>query len=459
MWKLIPNFTASTSKLRCMKSTFLTLLFFLSGALFTFGQQPLIRCGNELFQTIVQTHHPDLADGFKSTFEAAQNTSFRGQEPLIVNVVVHVVWKENAENLHDSIILNQIRILNDDFNRLNADSAQLRNVFKPEAGAANIQFVLADIIRVQTNVLFDVDLLGTNLLPEVKYNSSGGSDAYDTEQYLNIWICKIQPITIFGIEIGQILGFAFPPNNLSNWPEDSGAPTPDEDGVVIDFRVVGSNNPNPITIAGGGGNLVVKGRTPVHEVGHYFGLRHIWGDGGLLGPNDCAQSDGINDTPYANAQSAFDCDTIKNTCSQIETHYGVDVPDMVENYMDYASEECMTMFTNGQATHMRSVLQGPRSGLLMPFTGVEQLPVASSFSIFPNPGNGRFDIILSAAEDLPHTIRVMNLYGQPLKLVSAPVWNEGRSHIVLDKYEFSGGLYVVELRFNHGTSSKLLMIQ
>jgi hypothetical protein len=61
-------------------------------------------------------------------------------------------------------------------------------------------------------------------------------------------------------------GFHFPPNNLPNWPTENGAPTPGEDGLVIDFRAVGANNPNTILNPGTSEVLVVKGATPVHEM-------------------------------------------------------------------------------------------------------------------------------------------------------------------------------------------------
>ena len=86
-------------------------------------------------------------------------------------MTVHVVWKEAAENLDESIILDQLRVLNEDFNRRNADTVNLRTVFQSEAGSPGIQFELADIIRVQTDVDFAVDILGSNLLPEVKHNA------------------------------------------------------------------------------------------------------------------------------------------------------------------------------------------------------------------------------------------------------------------------------------------------
>jgi hypothetical protein len=435
------------------------LTFLLIACLEGYSQSSPILCGNELFSDIVRDKYPELQEAIDHTFVAAQTaTSQRGLDPLTVNVVVHIVWKDEAENLDESIILDQLRILNEDFNQLNADQVNLRDQFQSEAGSAGINFQLAQIIRVQTDVEFAVDLLGTNLLPEVKSDLLGGSTAWNPEQFINIWVCKIQPIEIFGIEVGQILGFAFPPNNLDNWPPDSGAPDPYEDGVVIDYRVFGSNNPNTIDIPGGGGQLPVKGRTPVHEVGHYFGLRHIWGDGGTFGPNDCAQSDGINDTPFANAQSAFDCDTVKNTCPQVESHYNEDVPDLVENYMDYASEECMNMFTNGQVALMRNVLHGPRSGLLEPFSAVTEVDQQFAFDIIPNPANDHFTIALEIKEKLDGTLRIIDANGRNIRTNVPEAFLPGQHRIVLDDLTLAPGMYIVEIRNEKGVVAKKLIV-
>ncbi len=425
------------------------------------AQSPLrpIVCGNEIFSDIVRTNYPSLQESFDKVFnDALVSPAARNLEPLTVNVVVHIVWKNAAENLDDSIILDQMRILNEDFNRNNVDTINLRTFFQPEAGSPGIHFELADVIRVQTDVDFSVDLLGTNLLPEVKADNLGGSNALDPDQFLNIWVCKIQPITIFGLEVGQILGFAFPPNNLANWPENSGAPDPFEDGVVIDFRVFGSNNPNPIEIAGGGGLLDVKGRTPVHEVGHYFGLRHIWGDGGLVGANDCAQSDGIDDTPFANAQSAFDCDTTKNTCTQLETHYNADVPDLIENYMDYSSETCMNMFTKGQSALMRNVLMGPRSGLLSPPASVEESIAGISFRIEPNPNNGEFTVTFQLVEACDATLRIVNTNGQTMGVVGSQKYLPGTHRKTFGGVSLLPGMYFVEIRNEKGAFAEKMIV-
>lgn len=415
---------------------------------------PTVLCGNDIFSQILRTHHPALAANIDATFDAARQPQAGVRSPLTVNVVVHVIWKDPAENLSDDIIDDQIAILNADYNRLNADTGNLRPAFQPVAGSADIHFNLAAIERVQTTQLFEVDLLGTNLLTEVKHTAQGGSDAWDTDHYLNIWVCKIQPIAFGPIVIGQILGFAFPPADLPNWPADSNAPNADEDGVVIDFRAFGSNNPNTLEIPGGAGDLVVKGRTPVHEIGHYFGLRHIWGDGGLLGPNDCAQSDGIDDTPFANAQSNFDCDITKNSCPQVEPFYNADMPDLIENYMDYASEDCMNMFTQGQVALMRNVLQGPRSGLL-DAVATQELQAGRAFLLYPNPARGSVTAEFQSPLSGAATFRLISPDGRAVK-TSIVAAGQARTEINLS--DVPVGLYFAELRNGESVVVKRLLV-
>ena len=149
---------------------------------------PII-CGNEALDYIVQRQYPELQQTFQTSFE---------------------------ENLADSIILSQMAVLNEDYNRENADTSRLRAAFKPVAGNPQIHFDLVEIKRIQTSATFKLDLLGSEILANLKSGAQGGSDAEDPNAFLNIWICKIQPIQFGGITIGQILGFAFPPNNLGH---------------------------------------------------------------------------------------------------------------------------------------------------------------------------------------------------------------------------------------------------
>lgn len=426
-----------------MRNSFPTLLLGLLLPFFISAQTtPRIFCGNELFTEMVETQYPDLAESINRTFDKAKILQAGPRTTLTIPVVVHVVWNLPEENLSDELIEAQIQVLNDDFNRMNADTGNLRSMFEWVAGSADIQFDLVATERINTSTLFNIDILSGNLIPEVKHTLQGGSDGWNTENYLNIWVCNIQPLKIGPIVVGQILGFAFPPADLDNWPAGSNAPNADEDGVVIDYRVFGPDNPNPVEIPGGTSNLVVKGRTPTHEVAHYLGLRHIWGDGGTFGPNDCMQSDGVDDTPFADSESAFDCDITKNTCTGIDSFYGLDMPDLIENYMDYASEDCMNMFTNGQVEIMRNVLMGPRTGLLE--TTSLKLPIctASGWTVSPNPAGDLFTIRFHDTKHANATIRMIDAFGH---IVYTGTLSSGTSLLDIPLTNIPSGLYSILL--------------
>lgn len=424
----------------------------------TFAQQhPVILCGDALYKEYLNKQYPGFKESYEKTLlqiaeQVEKNKSLKTTNSnYTVNVVVHVVWKDSVENLADSIIYSQIQVLNEDYNRLNADTGNLRPLFKPIAGTAGIHFNLYQIIRKHTDSLFKVSLTGGTTPNGMKYDSLGGSSAIDPTHFLNIWVCKIQPLTIGAFTLGQILGYAFPPNNLSNWPSNSGAPNPGEDGVVIDYRAFGRNNPNILTI--GSQTITIKGRTPTHEVGHYFGLRHIWGDGSTFGSNNCNGNDGIQDTPNANNQSNFDCNTSKNTC--VDTNLGwttIDAPDLVENYMDYSSEDCMNMFTQGQTNWMITTLQGPRSGLLTSITPISFQP---SVNIFPNPAQNLINIhinpIITDAQ-----LSIQDITGKSIfqKNISFQ-----KGFIKVNLPDLNKGIYIIRISNDQFTTVEKLIIE
>lgn len=325
---------------------------------------------------------PGYLDVVNRTFFEAQqsnNQSFRSVAKI--PVVVHIVWKENEENLADSVVFQQIDILNKAFRRKNSDTSRLRNIFKPFVADAMIEFELKDIRRVKTTKNFQANLLSLAGLDAVKQTSKGGDDAVDPDHFLNIWVCNILPINILGTS-SPLLGYAYPPANLSHWPSGSSAPSKGLDGVVIWHKAFGTNK---TLSAAGLGDIEILGKTTIHEVGHYLGLRHIWGDGqaALLGGKDCKADDGIADTPRPGSQAQFTCDTTKNSC--VDTP--IDYPDMVENYMDYSSETCSNSFTKGQIAMMQAILAGPRKGLLESPSSIQDNKNIVKIEISPNPAS------------------------------------------------------------------------
>lgn len=327
---------------------------------------PIAKCGFDYFIQDIRQSQPEYYNSFANLFHASKGTLHTGNrsgEVLVVPVVFHIIYNTESQNLSDSVIFSQIEVLNEDYRRQNADAIETRDIFLPVAEDTEIEFRLATIdpdgnpttgiTRTQTSRTgFSMDLFSqVNTLDEVKNPTSGGVSAWDASRYLNIWVCKINS-SFFG----QVYGMAYPPAGLVNWPEGSAAPTLNEEGVIVHYTCVGRNNP----VAGDDNDVENDlGRTLTHEIGHYLGLRHIWGD--VLFGNGCTEDDGIEDTPNCSTADQYACNHNANTC---ETDQPGDLPDMIENYMDYTKEQCYNLFTQGQKEHMRYVLTELRPGLL-----------------------------------------------------------------------------------------------
>lgn len=374
---------------------FLTLLL----TQFANGQQAMHPCLYEVGIEAMEQQFPGYQRAVEQTFESAKRQGHnRSDEVYTIQVVFHVVWNEEEENIPDEKIQEQLDELNRCYRRLNPDTVNLRDEFLPVAGDPRIEFQLADIKRVETDALFTPSLFG--LPDEVKQSANGGSDAIDPIHFLNVWICRIQPLSIIFAE-SPVLGYAYPPDSLAHWPAGSAAPSLGLQGVVLDFRTIGTGEYE----VQGVGTLPMLGRTAVHEIGHYLGLRHISGDGSIFIGVDCNASDGVDDTPAQGKQSEFNCDETQNTC--FPTAAG-DLPDMIENYMDYSSETCQNTFTQGQIDIMRAVLEGPRAGLV-PVSFTYDHAHAAALKIAPNPSTGRFQI---QGEAGVQAVAVLNAIGK-----------------------------------------------
>ncbi|AGA79601.1 T9SS-dependent choice-of-anchor J family protein [Echinicola vietnamensis] len=306
----------------------------LTPSLNTSSQVPLEKCTAPLME---QKQMEALGIfGSKEYFEAwmedkiqdrkSANLRTTMDEVRLIPVVVHVI--HNGEPLGQGAnipleqIEAQIRILNEDYNRTNPDAANTLTAFQPVAANANIQFVLAKqdprglptngIVRVQGSQS-EYDQSDAPRLSQLSY--------WNSEEYLNIWVAPLTSIN---------LGYAtFPLSDLDglNFP-----PTAKEtDGVTIDYEYFGE---------GGSAINASQGRTTTHEIGHFLGLRHIWGDGG------CDVDDFVNDTPDQNGPNS-NCQTDRATCGNL---------DMIQNYMDYTPDACMNLFTQGQLERMNVVL-------------------------------------------------------------------------------------------------------
>jgi len=345
-----------------------------------------------------------------------QNPNNVGRAVLSIPVVVHVVWTDNDQNISDAQVLSQIDVLNEDFRRLNADTSLTRPEFDSIATDMEIEFCLATTDpngNPTTGITRTESPTGGQLFgffgpqDDVKSSATGGVDPWPTDQYLNIWVCNLLPI---------IAGYAQFPG------EDSLT-----DGVVVGYTVFGTT-----------GSVTPpynKGRTTTHEVGHWIGLRHVWGDG------DCTMDDFVADTPGADANNSGGCLNVKNSC----TDSIVDYDDMVENYMDYSNDSCMNMFTHGQKARGWSFLNTDRLSL---FTSQGcSLAVATAdprfahfFTLYPNPAMDRVSINWEGDLSLEVTFELYNHMGQQVMTTEAGL---GMEKVELDLSQLAAGTYFV----------------
>ena len=303
-------------------------------------------CGSDQHMQAALERDPSLAQTyddlvrFSAELEAGETQ--RNGEPRIIPVVFHVIHTGGPENISKEQIEDQMRIINEDYRRLNADTVNTRDIFKPVATDALVEFRLAKkdpdgnctegINRVFSPLTNNAD----DAVKALSY--------WNSSRYLNVWV--VNTIAASDDQPGIILGYA-------QFPNFGSAAT---DGVVVRADRIGS-----IGYAVPGD----RGRTLTHEIGHWLGLLHTFQGGcggGFFGEN-------IEDTPPV-AEANYSCSQNANSC----TNDSPDLPDMIENYMDYANGSCMNTFTLGQKARMDGVLAGSRSQIHsaanLQFTGV-----------------------------------------------------------------------------------------
>jgi len=252
----------------------------------------------------------------------------RRRIPIRIRVVVHVVWRTDTENLSKRQIAGQIAVLKRDFRARAPDRTQVPAVWQGLVTDAGIAFELASrdpagrpsdgITRTRT----PRTSFGTG--DSVKSSRTGGADPWPSDRYLNLWVCTLS---------GGLLGYAQFPGGPKR-----------TDGVVITSSAFGTSGTAKAPFD--------RGRTAVHEVGHWLNLRHIWGD-----TEDCSGSDLVADTPNAAGPNYGRPSFPHVSCANGPSG------DMFMNYMDYVDDAAMLLFTPEQVARMHATLQGPRRSL------------------------------------------------------------------------------------------------
>lgn len=293
---------------------------------------PQRKCGCMSVHYWLLEQHPEyrLAQTqLEHTFMAARRVARASPtKPYRVSVVVHVLQSPGTQKVTAAQIAAQIKVLNQDYRARNGDRKSVPPVWKGLVADAMIEFQLAtkDPDGKTTNGILYVPtketMFGQN--DSMKDPARGGSLPWPANRYLNIWVCPLK-------------------DNLLGYAQFPGGP-PETDGVVI--------APHAFGVGGTAQAPFNKGRTCTHEVGHYFNLRHIWGD-----TPDCTGGDSVDDTPNAEGPNYGKPDFPKISC-----HNGPN-GDMFMNYMDYVDDMAMFMFTPEQVSRMHATLEGPRRSL------------------------------------------------------------------------------------------------
>lgn len=345
-----------------MRKTMLLALALLVG-FSGMAQQNILPCYTDEHQEQFLQNHPELRDDFEQArqeifTEAEQNLTDgikKSGTVYTIPVVFHVIHNTPYDNISRAQIMDAMRVLNEDFRRQNPDANATRPIFKSRSADIEVEFALAKIApdgtctdgitRTQSSLSVQAD-------PRDKVKQLV---RWDPDKYLNVWVVNSIKSSS---GTGTTLGYAnFP------WMPQS------KDGVVLRHDALGQI-----------GTAVYGGRTLTHEVGHYLGLLHPFQSG-------CSQGDGVGDTPPV-ASASFGCNLNRNSCSQDSP----DLPDMIENYMDYADDVCQNAFTIGQKSVMRSVLRTRQSrknlwtSTNLDATGVTNAPCEpmAAFTTAPN---------------------------------------------------------------------------
>ena len=348
---------------------------------------------------------------------------------ITIPVVVHILYKDAGQNFSDAEVLEQIDILNKAFQLRHADTAKIPAHFRALAADCRIEFCLAKvdpngmatngIVRKNTWVsLFGID-------DRIKYSDKGGDDAWATDKYLNIWVGNLA---------GQVAGYS----SVIGGPAE-------RDGVAIYTTAFGSRGAFPYN----------KGKTLVHEVGHWLGLRHLWGD------TNCGD-DLVDDTPRQRTANRGCPSGIKQSCDNNGTG------DMYMNYMDLTNDECMVMFTYGQMNRMRAAFApgGPRNAILSsngcsgtplpkPIEApVVTEPVVKLMNVYPNPAQSMIVIdITESANLLGSDVQLLNQFGMPVKTVRL-----SQQKTTIQISQLPAGMYIIKLNGSKKYQEKFLKL-
>lgn len=429
------------------------------------------KCGYDLVRSSILSHNPDFQRQLDNYLQrrqeelAAAKTTGNVTLSTTVPVVFHIVLDTaQLHKINDSAgiadrAISQIAVLNQDYNRGNADSLLIPSVFKLRYGNVNIKFALAhttpdgkpsngwDITPVYQK---GFDASDIDPCRNAKHTATGGVDAWDVTRYINVWVINF----LYGSQPSTILGLTVPPaftiDTINGFP-------PEEMGVLLSYTAFGHrSSPTEYFYP-----HIDLGRTLTHEMGHYFGLFHTWGDDGGLCPNQPeGRDDGVADTPPEGGPN-YGCPTfpIYDLCSDSAASNGI----MFDNYMDYTDDACMNIFTLDQIAIMDAEVQpGGESHELTTHPELLQYPGGitpssdNSFIVTPNPSSGMVYLSFNQVPTDLRYIVVKNTMGQTV--FKANISGVQESYFIVDLTNAGKGTYFMTCYFANTTDTRKIVL-
>lgn len=368
------------------------------------------RCATNEYEEYLKAKFPErlTTEQFESwlapLIEKAKLNKSQNGNVITIPVVVHVIHSGQnvgvAPNIPDAQVMSQITVMNNDFRRLANTPGFNSNLVGADT---EIQFVLA---KVDPNGNPTNGIDRKNLCQDYWSNDHINSivkpqTIWDPTKYMNMWSVDFAR--------NGLLGYAQFPSNSGLAGLNANGGLANTDGVVAGFSTFGSMDYNDGTFIMQPG--YDRGRTMTHEVGHFVGLRHIWGDA-ACGNDYCA------DTPTAHTAN-YTCNATIPSCDDPS------VFEMVQNYMDYTNDTCMNIYTNDQKTRIRTVMDNSPRRMELKTSNTDQ-----AIPLFPNDAEIKFDGGCS--------IGVTNCGAGILRLV---IYNRGTTNLTsaVVSYSFNGG--------------------